>query len=67
MLSTADRWGNMVAWVNSLYSGFGSGLAVPGYGITLHNRGGLFTLDPKSPERDRAAQAAVQHACPPAS
>ena len=29
--------------------GFGSGLVVPGYGITLHNRGGLFTLDPKSP------------------
>ena len=29
--------------------GFGSGLIVPGYGITLHNRGGLFTLDPKSP------------------
>ena len=22
---------------------------MPGYGITLHNRGGLFTLDPKSP------------------
>jgi len=49
VLSTADRWGNMVAWVNSLYFGFGSGLTVPGYGITLHNRGGLFTLDPKSP------------------
>ena len=29
--------------------GFGSGLTVPGYGITLHNRGGLFTLDAKSP------------------
>ena len=54
--------GNMVAWVNSLYIGFGSGLVVPGYGITLHNRGGLFTLDPKSPNVDRAAQAAVQHA-----
>jgi gamma-glutamyltranspeptidase/glutathione hydrolase len=39
----------MVAWVNSLYSIFGSGVTVPGYGITLHNRGGLFTLDPKSP------------------
>ena len=39
----------MVAWVNSLFSAFGSGLAVPGYGITLHNRGALFTLDPKSP------------------
>ena len=49
MLSTADRWGNMVAWVNSLYNGFGSGVVVPGYGVTLHNRGGLFTLDPKSP------------------
>ena len=49
VLSTADRDGNMVAWVNSLYSSFGSGVTVPGYGIALHNRGGLFTLDPKSP------------------
>lgn len=49
VLSTADRFGNMVAWVNSLYDGFGSGLTVPGYGITLHDRGGLFTLDPNSP------------------
>ena len=46
VLSTADRDGNMVAWVNSLFSAFGSGLVVPGYGITLHNRGALFTLDP---------------------
>jgi len=49
VLSTADRFGNMVAWVNSLYDGFGSGITVPGYGLTLHDRGGLFTLDPKSP------------------
>jgi gamma-glutamyltranspeptidase/glutathione hydrolase len=49
VLATADRAGNMVAWVNSLYSGFGSGLTVPGYGITLHDRGALFTLDPQSP------------------
>lgn len=49
VLSTADRWGNMVSWVNSNYSGFGSGITVPGYGFILHNRGGLFTLDPKSP------------------
>ncbi|HVZ19435.1 MAG TPA: gamma-glutamyltransferase, partial [Vicinamibacterales bacterium] len=49
VLSTADRWGNMVAWVNSNYDTFGSGLTVPGYGIILHNRGDLFTLDPKSP------------------
>jgi gamma-glutamyltranspeptidase/glutathione hydrolase len=38
-----------VAWVNSNYSGFGSGVSVPGYGFVLHNRGALFTLDPKSP------------------
>jgi gamma-glutamyltranspeptidase/glutathione hydrolase len=49
VLSTADRFGNLVAWVNSLYDGFGSGLTVPGYGLSLHNRGGLFTLDPQSP------------------
>jgi gamma-glutamyltranspeptidase/glutathione hydrolase len=49
VLTTADRFGNMVAWVNSLYDSFGSGLTVPGYAITLHDRGGLFTLDPNSP------------------
>ena len=49
VLSAADRDGNMVAWVNSLFSIFGSGVTVPGYGISLHNRAGLFTLDPRSP------------------
>lgn len=49
VLSTADRLGNMVSWVNSNYGGFGSGVTVPGYGFILHNRGALFTLDPKSP------------------
>ena len=49
VLSTADRDGNMVSWVNSNFSDFGSGITVPGYGFVLHNRGTLFTLDPKSP------------------
>ena len=49
VLSTADRFGNMVSLVNSNYDGFGSGITVPGYGFILHDRGGLFTLDPKSP------------------
>ncbi len=49
VLSTADSEGNMVSWVNSNFSAFGSGLTVPGYGFILHNRGALFTLDPKSP------------------
>jgi gamma-glutamyltranspeptidase / glutathione hydrolase len=49
VLSTADRWGNMVSWVNSNYDEFGSGITVPGYGFILHDRGALFTLNPKSP------------------
>jgi gamma-glutamyltranspeptidase/glutathione hydrolase len=49
VLSAADSEGNMVSWVNSNYSGFGSGVTVPGYGFILHNRGALFTLNPKSP------------------
>ena len=49
VLAAADSDGNMVAWVNSNYSSWGSGLTVPGYGFILHNRGALFTLDPKSP------------------
>jgi gamma-glutamyltranspeptidase / glutathione hydrolase len=49
VLSAADDEGNMVSWVNSNYSLFGSGVTVPGYGFMLHNRGALFSLDAKSP------------------
>jgi gamma-glutamyltranspeptidase/glutathione hydrolase len=49
VLSTADAEGNMVSWVNSNFDEFGSGLTVPGFGFILHDRGALFTLDPKSP------------------
>jgi gamma-glutamyltranspeptidase/glutathione hydrolase len=49
VLSTADSEGNMVSWVNSNFSAFGSGITVPGYGFILHNRGALFTLNPQSP------------------
>jgi gamma-glutamyltranspeptidase/glutathione hydrolase len=49
VLSTADAAGNMVSWVNSNFDEFGSGITVPGYGFILHDRGALFTLDPKSP------------------
>jgi gamma-glutamyltranspeptidase / glutathione hydrolase len=49
VLSTADSEGNMVSWVNSNFDEFGSGITVPGFGFILHDRGALFTLDPKSP------------------
>jgi gamma-glutamyltranspeptidase / glutathione hydrolase len=48
-LTAADRWGNMVSFIYSIYEGFGSGLTVPGYGFPLQNRGALFSLDPSSP------------------
>jgi len=48
-LSTADSSGMMVSFIQSNYMGFGSGVVVPGYGISLQNRGAGFSLDPSSP------------------
>jgi gamma-glutamyltranspeptidase / glutathione hydrolase len=48
-LSVVDGEGNMVSLIQSNYSGFGSGVVADGTGFALQNRGGLFTLDPKSP------------------
>jgi gamma-glutamyltranspeptidase/glutathione hydrolase len=48
-LTTADRWGNMVSWVNSNFTVFGTGVTVPGYGFILNSRGAQFTLDPGHP------------------
>ncbi len=44
-LATADKYGNMVSYIQSNFMGFGSGLVVPGTGIALHNRGYTFSLD----------------------
>jgi len=48
-LCAADRDGMVVSLIQSLYSGFGSGVHVPGTGITLHNRGFGFTLEAGHP------------------
>ena len=43
-LSAADASGMMVSFIQSNYMGFGSGVVVPGYGLSLQNRGHGFTL-----------------------
>ncbi|PYM63898.1 MAG: gamma-glutamyltransferase [Candidatus Rokuibacteriota bacterium] len=47
VVATSD--GSMLAGIQSLYWAFGSGVVPPGTGITLHNRGASFSLDPASP------------------
>ena len=47
-LTAADERGMMVSFIQSNYMGFGSGVVVPGYGLSLQNRGHGFTLDPTS-------------------
>ncbi len=47
-LTTADASGMMVSLIQSNYMGFGSGVVVPGFGISLQNRGHGFALDAAS-------------------
>jgi len=48
-LSVIDREGNILSLIQSNYDAFGSGITVRGMGFVLQDRGGLFSLDPKSP------------------
>jgi gamma-glutamyltranspeptidase/glutathione hydrolase len=50
-LATADAGGRMVSLIQSNYMGFGSGVVVPGTGISLQNRGHGFALADGHPNR----------------
>jgi gamma-glutamyltranspeptidase / glutathione hydrolase len=50
-LCTADAQGRMVSYIQSNFRGFGSGLVVPGTGISLHNRGSGFVTTAGHPNQ----------------
>ena len=48
-LTAADETGMMISYIQSNYNGFGSGIVIPGTGISLQNRGVGFTLEKDHP------------------
>ena len=47
---TADRWGNVVAYTNTIEHFAGTGMTVPGYGFLLNNEMTDFDFAPSSPD-----------------
>ena len=43
-LTAADKDGNVISLIQSIYESFGAGIVAGDTGITLHNRGSLFSL-----------------------
>lgn len=50
-LTAADDAGMMVSMIQSNFMGFGSGVVVPGTGISLHNRGANFVVGLEHPNQ----------------
>jgi gamma-glutamyltranspeptidase/glutathione hydrolase len=49
LLCTADDEGRCVSFIQSNYTGFGSGVVLPEWGLAMQNRGACFHLDPTHP------------------
>jgi gamma-glutamyltranspeptidase/glutathione hydrolase len=48
-LTAADRDGNVISLIQSIFENFGAGIVAGDTGVVLHNRGALFSLDRNHP------------------
>jgi len=60
-LSVIDKDGNMVANTYTMRDWFGSGITIPGTGITMNNGSGLFSFNPASMNRIEGGKSAVNN------
>ena len=63
-LCAADGEGNMISYIQSNYSGFGSGVVIPGTGIAMQNRGSDFPWILPPPTASRAERRAITPSFP---
>lgn len=63
-LSAADESGMMVSLIQSNYFDFGSGLVVPGTGISLQSRAACFSLEPGHPNVIAGGKRPFHTLCP---
>jgi gamma-glutamyltranspeptidase/glutathione hydrolase len=63
-LTAADASGMMVSFIQSNYMGFGSGVVVPGTGVSLQNRAHTFTLQAGHPNQAGGSKRPFQTIIP---
>jgi gamma-glutamyltranspeptidase/glutathione hydrolase len=63
-VAAGDRSGRLVSLIQSNFAGFGSGVVVPGTGISLHNRAASFTFTPGHPNFPRGGKRPLHSIMP---